>query len=70
MNNLVPHFLMVPYSCDAWYKPGRCPGPGLGIRCHYSSRLSPVPPGRAAQCAVELETKVHTKVRNHGEGAY
>ena len=35
-------------------------GPGLGL-----PQLRAEPP-----CFLELQTKVHTKVRNHGEGPY
>ena len=44
--------------------PPLIPGPGgRGLR-------APAQPRPGGRCRAELETKVHMKVRNHGEGPY
>ena len=42
----------------------------FGVITARDCPLSPLAGQRSVQCAVELETKVHTKVRNHREGPY
>ena len=44
-------------------------GAGDTDPCHSTYSGHPLPTVAAA-CVVELQTKVHTKVRNHGEGPY
>ena len=49
-----------------------CPGcwPSLLLLLPPSSRSLVPGPGSSSRSSLELETKVHRKVRNHGEGPY